>query len=199
MPRSTSSLRSPARCRAQQFDLHHVQRVEVGVAVADAASERRVGGEGVGRPGDPLVPRRGSVQLGGDAIHDPRAQLPVRHERVGVAHADLEIGLGEHHAHVVDDAAEERPAVEHGREQLGVSATLLRDGVERAAAAVPTREHQAALRPSEHPRDGPQVLDAVRAGARGGREPMFNVEISRIGVISPKKRANAGSSYTSAR
>ena len=43
---------------AEQFDLHHVQRIEVREPVADAAGERRIVGEQVVRAGQPRVPPR---------------------------------------------------------------------------------------------------------------------------------------------
>ena len=60
-------------------------------------------------------------------------------------------------------------------------------GLDRRAEAVPARQHQAALRPAEHPGDRAQVLDAPRVCLReAGRLPMFSSAISPIDVDSQK-------------
>ena len=82
-------------------------------------------------------------------------------ERLG----DVQVALGQHHLHVVQQVAEERPVARHLRQHL--FAELLHTLLQRAAEAIPAGQDRAALGPREHPRDRAQVLHAAHAAAAG--------------------------------
>ena len=59
-------------------------------------------------------------------------------------------------------------------------------GLEGGAEAEPAGQHQAALRPAEHPGNGAQMLDLPRLGARG--RPAADVERRDLGeTVEPQK------------
>ena len=102
-----------------------------------------------------------------DATEDPRAQFRVDDE-VGVARGDRDVGLGQHHLHVRQHAREERPVAMHLLQQpQALVAVRPEPCIHGRAEAVPARQHQAALRPGEHPGDRTQRLDRARLVARG--------------------------------
>ena len=109
-----------------------------------------------------------------DASENAFAQGDVRHQ-FGVARGDRDRALGQHHVHVRQQRAEERPlAVELLEERHALVGMLLDPGLHRAAKTVPSRQHQPALRPAEHPGNGAEVLDL--AGFLARRRPAADVE-----------------------
>ena len=138
--------------------------------------------------------------LGGDALPSRgRAELDVV-DQLGVAPADLEVGLGQHHAHVADDGAEERPALDASRRAAPWPAS---SSPASSSKAVPTPYHAGidsrhCDQPNTHgmARRSSMRFDAVRDA---GRDPMFRREISPIGRDGAgRSSTNPGSSYTSA-
>ena len=118
--------------------------------------------------------RRASVVLALDHPEDLVAQLGVDHERLGVATPDREVGLGQHHAHVVEHRPEERPAGVHRPQRRRRRSSPAANDSNAEPDAVPARQDEPALGPAEHPRDRPQVLDPVGLLAR--RRPAADVE-----------------------
>jgi hypothetical protein len=151
---------------AQQLDLHVVERVEVGEAVADRALEQRVGVEQFGLAGD--LQQRVDRGLCSARM---RGRSPARSgvlDQLGVAAGDGEVGswpapcpcstAGCGRRATRGSCLQQRQAVVRARGE---------EGAHRAAEAVPARQHQAALRPAEHPRNRAQVLDGGALLARG--------------------------------
>ena len=108
MPRTTRSSASPGPVPLQQFDLQMVERIEIGKAVADGARQQRVGlkqralaryGQQHGNRGLPLL-----AQAREDLLPQRRVL-----DQLGVARGDGDVALGQHHVHVRQQRAEERP------------------------------------------------------------------------------------------
>ncbi len=107
--------------------------------------------------------------------------------QLGVARGDREVGLGEHHRHVRQHAAEERPA--------GVHLAQQRESVRMLARATRRPRCRSRTSPGSMSRHWPQLntqgiarrssmrVDAVRDA---GRLPMLSSAISAIGV-APRK------------
>ena len=170
MPRFTCSSTSPGAVALEQLDLQVVQRIEVREAVADRARERRIGFEEADAAGDREERPHGGIELGADAREDRLAERRVGH--AGPCSARRPRGRPWRAACRGWRASRGRTATSRhiSCEQLPA---LPRRGAatndsHRAAEAVPARQHHAALRPREHPRDRAQVLDALRGLARGG-------------------------------
>ena len=164
----------------QQLDLHVVERIEVGEAVADRAREQRVAlqqrlllhdrEQGIDRC--PATRRAGARRS--------LSRSSASADQLGVARGDGDVALGQHHVHVRQQrlgrtatpgtcACSSAHAVVRMRRQPRL------DG---RAEAVPAGQHQPALRPAEHPGDGAQVLDARRGLARG--RPAADVELGDL-------------------
>ena len=139
--------------------------------------------------------RTDALVLGGDAAEDRVAHRGVGDE-LGVARRDREIGLGEHHRHVRQHAAEERPALVHLGEQREPAGAPAACAARNASTAVPKPYH-----PGSISRHWPQLnthgiarrssirVDAVRDA---GRLPMLSSAISAIGVAARKYSTNSG-------
>ena len=120
------------------------------------------------------MPSTSEYVLGLDASEDIAPSCWIFDKDVGVASPDIDIGFGENHAHIVDNRCEERPVGIHLSEAFRCGVFLSSHCAERRASPVPGRDHQTALRPSEHPGDSSQVLNCGRFLA-GGR-PAAHVE-----------------------
>ncbi len=114
-------------------------------------------------------------------------KLHVRHQ-FGIARGDRDRALGQHHVHVRQQRAEERPlAIELLQERHALLRMLRDPALDRGAEAVPARQHQPALRPAEHPGNGAQILDL--AGLLARRRAAADVAASTISVmtVEPQK------------
>ena len=99
------------------------------------------------------------------------AQAGVGHQ-LAVAGCQSQIALGQHHVHVGQQRAEERPlpvhALQQGQLGLGVFALGIHKGFDGRTKAKPPRQRKTALPPAEAPRNGTQVLDLLAGLARCG-------------------------------
>ena len=93
-----------------------------------------------------------------------------RAAEVQVAAGDLAVGLGQAHLRVVQQDREQRPGLVGGLHG-GQPARAVRRRGQPAAQAEPARQVDPGLRPGEHPRDRPQLVQAglVRADPAAGR------------------------------
>ena len=102
--------------------------------------------------------------------HHGRQLGPVA--QVQVALSDPAVGLGEAHLGVVEHHVEQRPF------RVGVPELRQRRGSEPAADSVPAGQVEAHLRPREHPRDRPQVLEAP--AARPALRPRCDPQLAQL-------------------
>src|SRR5438105_6629786 len=152
---------------SQELDLQVVERIEIGEAVADRAGEGWVLCQKFALPGDRREKAPRALPLRLDAPEHVARELRVANER-GVARADGEIGLGEHHVHIGKHAAEKGPGAMHLAQLLEASLARGEPALDRGAEPVPPGQHEPALAPAEHPRNGAQVLDRFARFARSG-------------------------------
>ena len=113
-----------------------------------------------------------------DQRKDPFAQPRIA-DQASVAGGQCQVALGQHHVHVGQQGAKERPLAVHPAQQReafrpGLGRAVGQILLHRCAKAVPARQGEPALAPAETPRDGAQVFDALRRFAR--RRPGADVE-----------------------
>ena len=128
---------------------HRLRQVRLVVQQGRAPSDRQ------GQP-------RGRFVLALDGREDPLGTGLVGRQG-HIAGGDAHVALGQGQLHVGQE----------GREEIEVSGEIA-ELLDRQAGpldargeAVPARQHEAGLRPAEHPRNGPQVLDLAAGGPAG--------------------------------
>src|SRR4029077_11291984 len=99
---------SPGAPALEQVDLHQVHRINVGVAQRNRALHGRVGIEQRAAVLDGEHLLAGALELSADLAREAPQRL--RHQRI-VAARDLEIRPCQHGLDIVDEAAQEEPAV----------------------------------------------------------------------------------------
>ena len=130
----------------------------------------------------------------GDAVHDrASADGVVGHEGVGVQRADAEVGLGQHHPHVVDHACGRTASRSYIRAQQGDGVGVGRRRGHRTRDPQPYQPGSISrhcVQPNTHgiARRSSMRSEPVRDA---GRLPTLSDEISPIGVIARKNSTNA--------
>ena len=99
-------------------------------------------------------------------------------EAVHVLAGDAEVGLGEHHLDVGQEPPEEGPLDGHGRQLVAEPRGPRRR--QARSHAVPAGDVLAGLRPPEHPRDGPQGVEARRRAAAPSGRARADVEVGQL-------------------
>ena len=108
--------------------------------------------------------------------------------QIGIARGDADVRFRQHHFHIAQQRAKEGPALRHIGEQRLVRERrkgLHRCRTSRAAWCAPCAQ----LNTQGIARRSSIAVDLVRLD---GRDPIFSVAISAIGVIARKKSLKAG-------
>ena len=189
MPRATSSSLVAGAAAAEHLDLQVVQRDRgrgSGCGCCAPAPGCRPAASCV--PGDPPRP----AARPGRARRRSRRRSPVARRAssasAGVARGDREVGLGQHHAHVRHDGAEERPA----RVQVAAARRRARRSppAQRLEGASPRRTSRAASAGTGSSQNTHGIARrssiAVRAGAR--RRPAADVQLGESRPIGRDRR-----------
>ena len=173
----------PCAPAAHQFDLQMVQRVDVRETVlmdrARAALCARRCLSPVMRVSASAV-RCHSASMAVNTFCAGGRRSPTRCS--GMPEPDR---LGQHHVHVGQQRAEERPlpvhALQQGQLVLG-SLPRHSQRLRRQNQSQTTRQRKTALAPAEAPRNGTQSSIFWLALRDAGRDPIFSSAISRMGV-----------------
>mmetsp|Transcript_11934 Transcript_11934/g.50206 ORF Transcript_11934/g.50206 Transcript_11934/m.50206 type:complete len:711 (+) Transcript_11934:117-2249(+) len=163
---------------AQQDHLRGVERIKVQVALVEPFLQ-------LGRLAEQLILLRDAhhlldarvILVLDEAVYAIGDLLVFADPRVLLG--DLHVGLDERLLDVCEEVAEERPTAVHVPHLLEALLRITDVRGQRRANAVPRRQSDAALRPAEHPRDGPQrLLRAVARLALGG--PATHIERTNL-------------------
>ena len=161
MPSRTRGSFSPARWRLSNSTCKQIQRLDIGQAQPDGGIQRRMLLQQARLPGDGQQAFvRGLPGVADAAEHrmrrarDPR---PGWHSGAAMPMSDFDSTI----SRLSSVARKNGHASSISRSSAAVA-----ERAQRLADAVPARQHDARLRPAEHPGDRAQILDAMRVGAR---------------------------------